>query len=58
MPTTRGYQEFLIESLRKSPSEAAGYVTAVFEEKDPEPELLQMAIADVVAAFGPLNRKK
>lgn len=58
IPTTRSYQEFLIESLRKSPSEAAGYVTELFEEKDPEPELLQMVLTDVVEAFGERNRKK
>ena len=47
--TSRSYQEYLISSL-KAPEEAAAYIEAVLEEKDPEPELLRAAFQDVVAA--------
>lgn len=51
MPTTRSYHEFLIESL-KEPKEAAGYIAAFFEEKDPEPELLRLVLSNVFEALG------
>ncbi|WRH66111.1 MAG: hypothetical protein RSE13_20980 [Planktothrix sp. GU0601_MAG3] len=43
---TRNYQDYLIESL-KDPSEAALYLWAILQEKDPEPELLLSALQDV-----------
>jgi DNA-binding phage protein len=46
------YHPFLIESLRKKPKLPAAYITATLEEKDPEPELLKMALRDVAEAIG------
>jgi DNA-binding phage protein len=51
MPTSKSYHEFLIESL-KDPEEAAGYIEAFFEEKDPEPELLRLVLSNVFEALG------
>ena len=48
---TRNYQDYLIESL-KDPSEAALYLWAILQEKDPEPELLLSALQDVAMALG------
>ena len=42
-PTSDSYREYLIESL-KEPEEAAGFIGAILEEKDPEPALLRNAI--------------
>jgi len=49
MPTSDSYREYLIESL-KDPEEAAGYIGAILEEKDPEPALLRNAIRKVIEA--------
>jgi DNA-binding phage protein len=46
---TTSYQDFLIDRLQ-DPAHAAGFMTAVLEEKDPEPGLLSSAIEDVMAA--------
>jgi len=51
---TRSYQEYLIESL-KDPSEAALYIWAILQEKNPEPELLSSALQDVSEALGKAN---
>jgi phage replication-related protein YjqB (UPF0714/DUF867 family) len=51
VPTSRDYQEYLVNSL-KDPERAAGYITAILEELDPEPELLASALDDVVVALG------
>lgn len=48
------YQEYLIQSL-KEPVEAAAYIEAILEEKNPEPELLQLALGNVAEALGELN---
>lgn len=48
-PTSDSYREYLIESL-KDPEEAAGYIGAILEEKDPEPALLRNAIGKVIEA--------
>jgi DNA-binding phage protein len=48
-PTSDSYREYLIESL-KEPEEAAGYIGAILEEKDPEPALLRNAIRKVIEA--------
>lgn len=46
-PTSRNYQEFLIESLRNA-QEAAGYIEVTLTEGSDEPKLLQMVLQDVV----------
>ena len=46
-PTSRSYQEFLIESLRNA-QEAAGYIEVTLTEASDEPKLLQMVLKDVV----------
>ena len=46
-PTSRSYQEFLIESLRNA-EEAAGYIEVTLTEASDEPKLLQMVLKDVV----------
>jgi len=51
VPTSRDYQEYLIESLQ-DPERAAGYIAAILEEEDPEPELLASALDDVAIALG------
>ncbi|CAN1209912.1 Transcriptional regulator [Tumidithrix helvetica PCC 7403] len=48
---SKSYEVFLIDSL-KDPEEAAAYVTAILEEKDPEPELLPLCLSHVAAALG------
>jgi hypothetical protein len=50
-PTSRDYQEYLVNSL-KDRERAAGYITAILEEADPEPELLAAALEDVAVALG------
>ncbi|MEG4504735.1 transcriptional regulator [Microcoleus sp. F6_B4] len=49
MPTSDSYREYLIESLKEA-EEAAGYIGAILEEKDPEPALLRNAIRKVIEA--------
>jgi hypothetical protein len=51
IPASRDYQESLIESL-KDPEDSASYLTAILEEKDPEPELLALCLGHVAAALG------
>jgi hypothetical protein len=51
VPTSRDYQEYLVNSLQDA-EKSAGYITAILEEEDPEPELLVAALADVAAALG------
>jgi DNA-binding phage protein len=46
-PTSRSYQEFLIESLQNS-QEAAGYIEVTLTEGSDEPKLLQMVLKDIV----------
>ena len=47
----KSHEDFLIESL-KDPEEAAAYVSAVFEEKKPEIDLLPLCLGHVAAALG------
>jgi len=54
MQKSRSYQEYLIESL-KEPVEAAGYLWAILQEEDPEPELLLLALKDVTSALSELH---
>ncbi len=48
---SRSYEDFLINSLKDS-DEAAAYITAIFEEEDPEPELLTLCLGHVASALG------
>jgi len=48
-PTSRSYQEFLIESLQ-DPEEAAGYIEVVLEEGSDEPLLLRNALKNLLLA--------
>ncbi|MUG91984.1 transcriptional regulator [Scytonema sp. UIC 10036] len=48
-PTSDSWSDALIQSL-KNPERAVGYIEAVLEEKNPEPELLSSALKDVIAA--------
>lgn len=50
-PASRDYRVSLIKSLQ-DPEDAAGYLTAILEEIDPEPELLASALEDVAIALG------
>ena len=54
MPTSDSWLDSLIESL-KDPEEAAAYIEASLEEKDPEPEFLRTVIQDVVEARVQMN---
>ncbi|HAJ58183.1 MAG TPA: transcriptional regulator [Cyanobacteria bacterium UBA8543] len=56
MPTSDSWLDSLIESL-KYPEKAAGYIEAVLEleEEDPEPELLRAALKDVLDARRQMN---
>ena len=58
IPITRSYQEYLIESLKTSPEEAAAYMVGVFEENNPEPELVPMVLKDLIEAFCQSNSKE
>mgnify|MGYP001791859744 FL=1 len=49
IPTSDSWHDALIESL-KNPERAAGYIEAILEEKQPEPELLHSALKDVINA--------
>ena len=53
MPKSRSYQDKLIETLR-DPEEAAGYLSAAFEETDRE--LFLLALRNVADAQGGLSR--
>lgn len=54
MPTSDSWLDSLVESLKDS-EEAAAYIEAILEEKDPEPELLRAALKDVVEARLQIN---
>ncbi|MBE9225027.1 transcriptional regulator [Phormidium sp. LEGE 05292] len=56
MPTSDSYREFLIECL-KDPEHAAGYIEAILEEEDPEPELLRNALRKVIEAWEKSDRR-
>ncbi|MEE3717020.1 transcriptional regulator [Tumidithrix elongata RA019] len=53
-PTSDSYVDALIVSLKK-PSEAAHYLTAILEVKDPENDLLKLALSDVAKALGEVS---
>jgi len=50
-PVSRSFRDYLIESLQ-DPEDAAGYLTAILEEPDPDPELLAAALDDVAITLG------
>lgn len=50
----RNYRDALIEDLRKSPSEAAEYLSVALEEG--EPELFLLALRDVAEAYGGMKK--
>ena len=54
-PTSDRYREFLIERL-KDPEHSAGFIEAILEEPDPEPELLRNALRKVVEARAKMNK--
>jgi DNA-binding phage protein len=54
MPRSLPYHPFKIQNL-KYPKYSAGYITAILEEKDPEPDLLEAALKDVFEALGELS---
>ncbi|MFB2838874.1 DNA-binding protein [Floridanema evergladense] len=49
------YHEDLIQFL-KDPEHAAGYIEAILEEEDPEPELLRNALRKVIEAWKRCDR--
>lgn len=51
VPASKSYRESLIAGL-KDPQESAAFLEAILEEKDPEPELLRVALKDVGEALG------
>lgn len=53
-PTSDSHREYLSESLHE-PEEAAGFIGAILEEKDPEPALLRNAIRKVIDARMRMN---
>lgn len=55
MPTSDRYRPYKIASL-KDIKYAAAYITAILEEKNPEPELLQLALTDVIEAWEKCDR--
>lgn len=54
-PSPDSYQDYLIESL-KDPEDAAAYIEAILEAEDPEPQLLSLALQDVVDARVKMNQ--
>jgi len=50
MPKSLPYHPFKIEFLKK-PIHSAAYIEAIFEEKDPEAGLLQLALSSVAEAL-------
>ncbi len=49
MPKTHSYHDYLIKSIEQL-EEAAAYLQAILEEKEPESELLLTVLKDVVKA--------
>lgn len=54
MPKSLSYHEHKIQFL-KNPEASAAYIEAILEEKDPEPELLQRTLSNVVEALAEQN---
>ena len=51
MPKSLPYHPFLIQSLKNS-TDSAMYLEALFEEENPEAELLKMVLSNVAEALG------
>jgi DNA-binding phage protein len=51
------YHDFLISHL-KDPSSSALYIEAILEEKDPEPELLRIALGNMTPEQAKLHLEK
>ncbi len=56
MTQTKNYHQYLIESL-KDPTEATAYVWAILQEENPEPELLRVALENILEALGETRLK-
>ncbi|MEG4575992.1 transcriptional regulator [Microcoleus sp. N3A4] len=54
MPTSDSYQDYLIEAL-KDKMHAAAYLTAHWEDEEPEPGLLELAFNNVFEALREAN---
>ncbi len=51
MTQTKNYHQYLIESL-KDTTEATAYLWAILQEENPEPELLKVALENILEALG------
>ncbi|MGK7881030.1 MAG: transcriptional regulator, partial [Crocosphaera sp.] len=51
MTQAKNYHQYLIESL-KYPTEATVYLWAILQEENPEPELLKVALENILEALG------
>ena len=51
MAKSNNYHQYLIESL-KDEKEAANYLWGILQEEQPEPQLLEMALNNVLEALG------
>ncbi|MGK7881028.1 MAG: hypothetical protein AB4060_13140 [Crocosphaera sp.] len=51
MTQTKTYNQYLIESL-KNPTEATAYLWAILQEENTEPELLKVALENILEALG------
>lgn len=56
MTQTKNYHQYLIESL-KDPTEATAYLWAILQEENPEPELLKVALENILEALGETKLK-
>lgn len=54
MATSNNYHQYLIESL-KDKTEAANYLWAILQEEQPESQLLEMALNNILEALGNTN---
>ncbi len=51
MTQSKNYHQYLIESL-KDTREATAYLWAILQEENPEPELLKVALENILEALG------
>lgn len=49
VPIAKNYQDYFISALENT-ERAAGYIQAILEVEDPEPELLHAALQDIIDA--------
>ncbi|MGK7932161.1 MAG: transcriptional regulator [Microcystaceae cyanobacterium] len=50
IPLSISYEDFITDKLQ-NPEHAAGFITAILEEENPEPELLRNALRKVITAY-------